>query len=510
MLLLSNNFTLLSHWRQPILSFTAALTILFLLYYDTVASTASIWLRSDTYAHGMFVIPFSLYMVWTKRQTLARLNIIHSWWGAVLLLISVVFWLLGNAMNVLLVQQIALLCMVWSVTLGVFGWLIVRSIMFPLVFLFFAIPLGEGLIPVLMDITAVFTVKALVLTGLPVYSDGHLFFLPSGSFEVAKGCSGVRYLFASVTLCSLFAYINFHSYKKRLLFILLSIILPILANGLRAYGVVLIAHYSEMKYATGFDHILYGWLFFGMIMFLLFYMGSKWHEEAPAKHTAVDDYGAEASKVRLSAPILLVIIVAMGPIAKGWMQAEYNEIEKVDFHAPQNVGQWNRMENEMSSFWNIDFKGPSYEMKTVYYFMQQQIQLYLGCYVSESQDAELINQTNHFYDVRRWAESQRDEKTLIVEGNMVRLHEKILLSGEKTRIFWYWYDLNGFITSNTYIAKLVQTRNRLTGNEHCDAVVALMADVKDDRDKTIENLQHFVNDMYPAIQTNLAEVRRKR
>ena len=58
-----------------------------------------------------------------------------------------------------------------------------------------------------------------------------------------------------------------------MLFVALSVIVPIVANGLRAYMIVMIAHLSDMKLALGVDHLIYGWVFFGLVMLLLFWVG---------------------------------------------------------------------------------------------------------------------------------------------------------------------------------------------------------------------------------------------
>ena len=95
---------------------------------------------------------------------------------------------------------------------------------------------------------------------------------------MVEACSGIRYLIASMTLGTLYAYLNYDSTQRRLLFIALSAIVPIVANGLRAFLIVMIGHHSDMKLATGVDHLVYGWLFFGVVMFFLFSLGALFSE----------------------------------------------------------------------------------------------------------------------------------------------------------------------------------------------------------------------------------------
>ena len=70
---------------------------------------------------------------------------------------------------------------------AVFGMAIARELMFPLAFLYFLVPLGEFLVPAMMESTADMTVQALRWTGIPVYREGLQFVIPSGNWSVVAG-----------------------------------------------------------------------------------------------------------------------------------------------------------------------------------------------------------------------------------------------------------------------------------------------------------------------------------
>ena len=492
-------------WLRTLLMLPALLVLLLLFYHQTAISIVSKWWTSDTFAHGMVIIPFSLYMIWTNRQRLILFQPIPSWWGMTLLLPAIFIWVLGASIDALLIQQFALLGMVWALILAVLGWTVVKQMLFPLGFLFFTVPFGEWLIPVLRDFTAAFTVKALLLTGIPVHREGMYFAIPSGNFEVATACSGSRYLFASVALGCLFAYMNYYSLKKRVLFILVSILLPIVANGLRAYGIVLIAHYSNLKYAVGVDHLIYGWIFFGFIMFLLFYIGSKWREDAPALKATNIPLLKNINLFRMFIPLLTLLVAISGSVAMLWLHRGVTISKEITLQAPKGQGEWQQVRDNKLEPWEIDFKGASHEIKTAYTNKSQVIQLYVGYYAKESQKAELINQNNHFYHIKKWTEVKRGDITIITSGKPIYLHEEIVHSGEQERILWYGYDLNGFVTANIYFGKLVQAWQRLTGNDRGGAVIALMAGVASERQATIEQLKQFLKFMYPSVQYSLSE-----
>ena len=269
--------------------------LLLVLQWPTVYSLIVKWYESETFSHGFFIFPVSVYLIWRCRGRLLSINPSPSVVGfAALSLLSVV-WFLAYTANILVMQQFAVVASIPALVWSLLGKHVANEIKFPLLFLIFAVPMGEFLIPYLMDYTAVFTVEALRLTGISVFRDGMNFSTAAGDFKVAVACSGIRYLIASVVLGTLYAYLNYQSYFRRVVFILLSILVPILANGIRAYGIVMIAHLSGMKYAVGIDHIIYGWFFFGAVMLLLFMLGRTFRETVSNSGESLAYVGSTAS-----------------------------------------------------------------------------------------------------------------------------------------------------------------------------------------------------------------------
>ncbi len=227
------------------------------------------------------------YIIWTRRRRLAGLVPRANYWGLAIIVLLGFGWLLGQLASVLLVQQFALVAMVQALFLTVLGWRVTAVIAFPLLYLFFAVPVGDFLIPPLQDLTAEFVVAGLRLTGVPVFLDGVLIAIPTGSFEVARACAGVRYLIATLALGVLIAGIFYRSWPRRLVFVGLSIMVPIVANGRRAYGIVMIAHLSDFRLAVAVDHVVYGWVFFGFVTLVLLLLGASFRERGAPDWQAV-------------------------------------------------------------------------------------------------------------------------------------------------------------------------------------------------------------------------------
>jgi exosortase A len=295
--------------RQGTALIVLALLAPFLLYLGTVRSIVSVWNSSETFAHGYVILPISLWLIWRRRENFSLYP--PRPWPPALLLLGVlgIGWLAAQLGEVQVVSQYTFVAMLPVAALALFGPRLAGSLAFPLLFLLFAVPFGEIFVGPLIQFTADFTVWAVRATGIPVLRSGTRFELPTGSWSVVEACSGVRYLISSITLGCLYAYLTYRSTARRALFIGLSVIVPIIANGLRAYMIVMIGHLSGMELATGVDHIIYGWLFFGLVMFVMFWIGSFWREDTAAEAAASAATRTAGMPPRLPAMVVGVLLV---------------------------------------------------------------------------------------------------------------------------------------------------------------------------------------------------------
>ena len=84
----------------------------------------------------------------------------------------------------------------------------------------------------------------------------------------------MKFLVAMVALGTLVAHLCFASAKRRTLFMAAAVVVPVLANGVRAWGTISIAQSRGVEFAAGFDHIVYGWVFFALVMIAV--LGASW------------------------------------------------------------------------------------------------------------------------------------------------------------------------------------------------------------------------------------------
>ena len=134
----------------------------------------------------------------------------------------------------------------------------------------------------MQDFAARFAVAGVQLVGIPVYSNGLNIEVPGARFTVAEACAGLRFLIASVALGTLYGYTMYRSWKRRAAFIVVSIIVPIIANGLRVWGIVVLGYILGNAEAATADHLIYGWVFFSMVSVILILLGLPFRQEVPA------------------------------------------------------------------------------------------------------------------------------------------------------------------------------------------------------------------------------------
>src|SRR5579863_955556 len=275
-----------SQWRLP--GFSVAVIFLGTLtaFWQTATAMVTTWYSSRTFSHCFLVLPLSAYLIWRRRKQLEALDPEPDYWGLLPLAMLTAIWVLGNLGEVRLVEEWALVGIVVAAVGTLLGSAVVRALALPLALLGFAVPFGLSLIGPLQDLTAWFAVHSLTLTGIPAVLENRVLSVPTATWTVAEACSGIRYLFSSVMLGVIYAWITYRSQKRRLLFLAASVIVPILANGMRAYGIVLLAYLTNNRLAADVDHLVYGWVFFTVVQVALFVVGLRW-QQAPTEATAL-------------------------------------------------------------------------------------------------------------------------------------------------------------------------------------------------------------------------------
>ena len=480
-----------------------------LFYFGTAKSIIDVWNSSETFAHGYIIAPISLWLIWRRRGNFAALPP-SPWWPALgLLAVIGAGWTLARMGDVQVVMQYAFAAMFPVIALAMFGRRLAWSLAFPLLFLLFSVPFGEIFIAPLIEFTADFTVWAVQATGIPVLRNGTRFELPTGSWSVVEACSGVRYLISSVTIGCLYAYLTYRSPLRRAVFVIASIIVPIVANGLRAYMIVMIGHTSNMELATGVDHLIYGWVFFGIVMFLMFWVGSYWRQDTDSEAAAMPAAAAvdAASSARLrNAALAVLAVCALWPAFVAYnAKATYNPRPASLAAVPVS---W--ASTAAFSTWVPSYATPDAGFNGVY---RQDglapVALTILYYRNQVHGKTLISSTNRLAGEKDdYHESGSALRTEQVAGRSMVLREARMQGPAGTFLVWHWVSIDGQAITNAYAGKLLQARIRLMFGGDDGAAVMLSAPYRDNaQDQARAALRAFLSANLKAIESSLAAAR---
>ncbi|BAL25900.1 exosortase A [Azoarcus sp. KH32C] len=497
--------------RMHLIVLAVGLALLLGVHHETVISLVKIWNRSDTFAHGFLVAPISCWLIWRERAELRDVPVAPSLLGVFAGLLAGFAWLLGELASADSVSQFALVGMVISLVWAVMGTRFARAITFPLGFLFFLVPFGEFLFPSMMDWTAHFVVAGLRLFGVPVFAEGRMLVIPSGHWSIVEGCSGVRYLIASVVVGSLYAYLTYRSLRRRLVFVALSVGLPVLANWIRAWGIVMLGHFSGNRIATGVDHVVYGWVFFAAVMIALFWIGARWREDdqpmiAPRE---AGDLAESQSGTSRSSFVLLVVallaVLAWKPVF-GVLDAQGRHGD-VEFAALQASGAWRPVSGAQLPVWSPRYSGMRGELRAAWQAGEVPVGLYVAYYRDQGPGEELVNSENRVLKSKdpQWSMTSYGERDALV-GDRRAPFGSIEMAGAGGRLMvWYGYWIGGRWTNNDYVAKLYLVASRLSGAGDDSAAVMVYAPyAAEEHGKAEAALESFMRDMGPAVGDMLA------
>jgi exosortase A len=464
-------------WRVALGALVLLVIAFIALYWRAASGAAQVWYESRAYNHGFLIIPIVLYLVWERRDWLRGLAP-APWPPALLLLIPAgAVWLVADVVDLLEGQQLALFITLQAVLLALFGRCIYGRLRFPFLYLFFLIPTGEFLIPYLQDFTAHFMVVGLRLSGIPVYSDGVFISIPTGNFEVAEACAGLRFLTATIAFGLLFADFAYDSWRKKLAFYALCLVTPVIANGLRAYSTVVIAYLWGNELASGVDHLVYGWVFFSLVTVLLIVIGMSFRDHGakrpPAAGSGSDRRGSPRAVVTVAALSLMLMDLPRAYAA--YLEARPLAASSLVTHLAA-AAPWQRAA-QPDATWRPETPGADHRTDATFIREGDSVDLFIGYYARQNHERKLISNANHIADPEGWTRAQWGRAAVTIEGERVPAVSAQIVAHGRRRLVLFWYWVDGRFESRAIVVKLLQAKADLLDRRPAAAAVALSTEI---------------------------------
>lgn len=308
-------------WRSPLGALGITVAAIVAVTAQSWGAMLHQWWNIDTYNH-LLLVPFIIaWLVALKEDALAALVPRVFAPGLIGVAGALVLWWAGERAGVNLVAQIGAVACVQFAVLTLLGLRTALVLALPLGMVCFLVPFGDEIIPPLQAITADIAIALTHASGVAARIDGIYIHTPAGLFIVAEACAGVKFLMAMLTLSVLVAFTRFRRWPARIAFIAACFIVPILANGVRAWATIYVAQFIGAERATGFDHIVYGWIFFAIVVAVLLGVAWRFFDREPDTYgwpsEAIARWGwlARAEALTTSTRSAALAVIGMAAIA---------------------------------------------------------------------------------------------------------------------------------------------------------------------------------------------------
>lgn len=468
----------------PLAAYGAYCLLLAAALHPTFWEMARTWISSSSYSHGALVIPAAIWMMMVRRRAVYVAPSMMAIGGVAA---GALLWLLGRAAGVALVEQIAFVSLLIAGAGAIFGLAAIRTHAYPLAFLFFMVPFGESLFPVLQSLTANASVMLLNLVGEVTFLDGVMIETRSGLFEVAEACAGLRFLLAALMISAVYAYVSLPAMQTRLTFLTVAVIIGLGANIIRAFLLIYIATISDMRLAVGADHYLIGLVFYGLVFLLLFYIGEKFAKRKQAEQ----DQWAEAPAKKwapltafLSAGVILAASVYAGVVITS--APSTIPLRTAQISAPG----WRIL--PLPDVWAAQTPNADVASGATYQHENRTVFFSYGAFSHDRPGAEIITYENRAYDSDDWRKIAEIKEVLYLFGASEERPFEILAGPERRRLAVssaYWW--NGEIYYDALALKRDQMVARLRGDNPPGGVFFIAAPFEKDPQDAINDIRAF-------------------
>jgi exosortase A len=488
-------------WAAAMVFFGVAAVVFGIIFQRDINGAVRVWLASTAYNHCFIILPLIGYLLWERRAIIASVSPNPSFWPLVGMPVLSALWLIAAVLDLQEGRQLLVVAMFEVVVLVALGPRLVRLLLAPLLFLFFLVPSGAFLVPSLQKITADITVAGLQALHIPVFFDGFMIEIPEGTFEIAEACAGLRFLIASAVFGCFFAVVVYRSFVRRALFVILSIAVPIAGNGLRALGIIVLAHVEGSAAAVEADHVLYGWFFFTLIIIVLIAIGmtfaQKIDRRVPANAAGWSKPLWRRFAIAMPAAVLLA---SAAPAYAAWVEASYPPSSLPGVEPPVVAGPWHSV-SDAGADWRPAVHGADRVFLAGFQEPSSGVVIrYVALYRLRAIGNSLTTTTNRVADNTRWRITGYGRAEASIGGKRTAVASTEIVSGQRRRLVWSFYVVDSGIAAGLIETKLLQARAALLGREPFAALVAISASMDDPNDPAEQQLTRFLAASQPIPQ----------
>ena len=487
-------------WRPAVVSIGIAVLVFGAVFRHEVAGAVRVWIESTAYNHCFLILPLVGFLLWERRAVIAAVSPSPSAWPLLLMPVLSGLWLAATILDVQEGRQLLVVAMFEITLLATLGLRVFRLLLAPLLFLFFLVPSGAFLVPTLQKITADVSVAGLHALHIPVFSDGFMIEIPEGTFEIAEACAGLRFLIASAVFGCFFAVTMYESFLRRAIFFGLSVIVPIAANGMRALGIIVLAHLKGSAAAVEADHILYGWLFFTFVIIALVAVGMTFAQKIDRQAPAAVAGPSRPSPWGFAIVIPAAMVLALAGPAYAARLAVRDPVSPFPPSQGLVSAPWQRV-SDAAADWRPIVSGANRESLEAFQEPGSGVVIrYIALYRLRADGDSLTTTGNRVVDNPRWRVVEYGHAEANLGGKKIAVASTEIVSGQRRRLVWSFYIVDGRVVAGLMEAKLLRAHAVLLDRAPVGAFVAISADMDDPNDLASDQLKSFLAASPPLLQ----------
>jgi exosortase len=429
----------------------------------------STWLAERT--HGFLVAAYCVWAVYLTRDNLRPSSDLLAR-GALFALVCGLLWAVATIVGARVVHQAAAVSVLLSLGAMLYGRRGLREL-WPLAAIFvLALPLWEVLVVMLQSMTV--RVNQLLVTtfGITATLERNLIHFPFGTIEVAQSCAGLGFLTSALSISVIYAHYFQRSLKARLLTVSISVVLALISNWIRVFGLVVIGYRTKMQSPLMADHGFYGWIIFSCVMVVFFTLAThvdQWERRRLGSGPANKANAYPSVEVRLPL-VLAVSIGASLPILAYLLLSARSPNVRLPESIPGlfvPVG-WNRSDSSSGYIlrstadstnggWVPALVGEQFRQQAIISpngnGIGSAVQVDRFGYSGNRQGHELIG-----YDNSIALDEQLIEDRIVgpLDSNLRTVRQALVRTKRGVRIVWYWYRVAGLETAQPSRAKLLE------------------------------------------------------
>lgn len=482
-------------WRTPISWWTvliAGLVLITVAGYEGVAEMVRRWQVSEEYGYGFMIPMISAFLIWQRRDKLARLHFSGSWFGVLLLLGGVSLTLAGQLSTIHFVTQYGYVAVIIAGAYALLGWRGLRLVLVPLLLLFLMVPLpgfaNNNLSFQLQLISSEIGVWVIRLFGISVFLEGNVIDLGSYKLQVVEACSGLRYLFPLVALSIVSSYFYQAAVWKRLIVILSSAPITVLMNSFRIGVIGVLVEYGGPAQAEGFLHDFEGWVVFMGCVILL--VAEMWiltrigKDNRPFREVFGLEFPlpipADAKVVTRPIPRhvpAVLALLAAGAVAGFFVANRAEQIPpRSAFNSfPLQIEGWQGRLARLENIYLDALKLDDYILADYINDHKDLVNLYVAYYASQ-RAGESAHSPRSCLPGGGWkitSLSQIPVKDTSFNGLPLMVNRAVIQKGEYRQLVYYWFQQRGRMITNEYMVKWYLFWDALTRNRTDGALVRL-------------------------------------